>query len=767
MKFRGDSTGRIAIEGTGPAPRADEDFVFRMDPDYRSAHTPAEIRVHLEMSTGLNADVPVRLRITPRGKDRFKIVIVAYDYFSEFSILCGLVSSFDLDIENGNSYTFSDRPAGTRPTAPRQSRWARRIRREAEGGKKIVDEFEVRARPQSPFTEPRRREFETELGRLVRLLGENRIQSARERLNRRLVEGMEKRKGPFAGLVYPVEVRFDNRSDRKWTILDVHSRNTPAFLYAVSNALAMRNLYIHKVRIHSAHAEARDRFYISNRQGRKIQGQQEQKTLRIALVLIKHFTHFLPWAPDPAKAIRHFDQLLDKAMENKSTAPFTGWFKEKQGLDILAQLLGASDFLWEDFLRIQFENLLPVLESFKRRTRRADRKTFSRELANRLARGVSPEDKKRILNEYKDREMFSIDMRHLTQPRASLPDFSSALTDLAEAVVEQAYRMGVERLAPRFGRARLEDGTPCPFAICGLGKFGGREMGYASDIELLFVYGGPGKTDGLESVENSLYFERLCQETLHLIEARQEGIFHLDLRLRPDGNKGPLAVSLDRFRSYYHSAGEAAPFERQALTKLRFVAGDPALGRDVEAHRDRFVYAADPWDRSSALHLRQRQMTERSKAGTVNVKYGPGGLIDIEYAVQYLQVQHGHAHPGLRTPNTLEALERLRQRRLLPSKEHADLREAYRFLRTVIDGLRMVRGNAEDLVLPEEGSDEYKFLARRLGYHDPDWKKGARRLARDIRRRMERVHGIFRRRFPAPIDSISPARGIPIPGRAP
>jgi len=757
MKFRGESTRGIAIKGTAPDLRAIEDFASRMDPDYPSAHSPAEIRTHLQMSAGLNADVPFRLRIRPRGKDRFKIVIVAYDYFSEFSILCGLLASFDLDIQHGNSYTFSDRPSGPQPAALRRIRWNRRPRREAEGRKKIVDLFEVRARPQTPFTESRQKDFETELGRLVRLLGDNQFQSARERLNRRLVEGMEKRKGPFAGLVYPVDVRFDNRSDRKWTILDVHSRNTPAFLYAVSNALAMRNVYIHKVRIESARLEARDRFYISNRQGRKIQGQQEQKTLRIALVLIKHFTHFLPWAPDPAKAIRHFDQLLDKAMEDRTGVPFIGWFREKEGLDLLAHLLGASDFLWEDFLRIQFANLLPVLESFKRRTRRPDRKSFSREMSTLLARGVSPEDKKRILNEYKDREMFSIDMRHLTRTRASLADFSSALTDLAEAVVEQAYRLGIEHLTPRFGRPRLEGGTPCPFAICGLGKFGGREMGYASDIELLFVYGGPGRTDGAEPVENSLYFERLCQEMLHLIEARQEGIFHLDLRLRPDGNKGPLAVALDRFRSYYHPAGQAAPFERQALTKLRFVAGDPALGRKVEAHRDRFAYGTDPWDRGSALHLRQRQMTERAKAGTVNIKYGPGGLIDIEYAAQYLQIQHGHDHPDLRTPNTSEALERLRRRRLLSATEHAALREAYQFLRTVIDGLRMVRGNAEDLVLPEEGSDEYKFLARRLGYHDPDWKKGARRLAREIRRHMGRVHEIFSRRFPPPAET--PSRG--------
>jgi glutamate-ammonia-ligase adenylyltransferase len=419
-------------------------------------------------------------------------------------------------------------------------------------------------------------------------------------------------------------------------------------------------------------------------------------------------------------------------------------------------LLGASDFLWEDFLRMQFENLMPVLERFKKRPRRPGKPALARQLAARIAQGATLEDKKRILNEYKDREMFSIDMRHLIEPEATLTDFSSALTDLADAVVEQAVRIGRQDLLSKYGRPRLENGTVCPFAVCGLGKFGGREMGYASDIELLFVYGGPGRTDGPESAENSLYFERLCQEILRLIEARQEGIFHIDLRLRPDGTKGPLAVSLDRFRSYYHPAGEAAPFERQALTKLRFVAGDPALGRAVEAHRDRFVYGSEPWDRASALHLRQRQIEERVQPGRVNVKYSPGGIIDIEYAAQYLQIRHGHDHPELRTPNTLEALDRLGRRHLLSKEERGRLRDAYLFLRRLIDGLRMVRGNAEDLILPEGSSDEFQFLARRLGYHEADWKMGARRLGNDIRRHMKIVQAFFSRRFSLPSVESSP-----------
>jgi glutamate-ammonia-ligase adenylyltransferase len=118
--------------------------------------------------------------------------------------------------------------------------------------------------------------------------------------------------------------------------------------------------------------------------------------------------------------------------------------------------------------------------------------------------------------------------------------------------------------------------------------------------------------------------------------------------------------------------------------------------------------------------------------------------------VQYLQIEHGRRRPELRTPHTLEALSALSRLGIIPEKSEAELREGYIFLRTLIDGMRIVRGNAKDLVLPETESDEFKYLARRLGYHDADWARAARRLARDIRRHMDRVHRFFVRRFGRP-----------------
>ncbi|HEX9137084.1 MAG TPA: glutamine synthetase adenylyltransferase, partial [Nitrospirota bacterium] len=268
-----------------------------------------------------------------------------------------------------------------------------------------------------------------------------------------------------------------------------------------------------------------------------------------------------------------------------------------------------------------------------------------------------------------------------------------------------------------------------------------------SDIELLFVYGGMGRTSGKQKIENSEYFERLVQELLQWIEAKQEGIFHLDVRLRPHGGKGSLANPLDEITNYYSDKGLAAPFERQALIKLRHVAGDAALGRQVEAHRDRYVYSGEAWDLTTALDLRRQQLKQLVERGTVNVKLSHGGLVDIEYAIQYLQLMHGHKHPVLRTPNAMQALAGLVECGIVTRQDGENLRKAYLFIRMLIDGLRMVRGHAKDLVLPPAESDEFIFLARRVGYTTDDWQAGARHLRTDIEEHMNKTKEFFERSF--------------------
>jgi glutamate-ammonia-ligase adenylyltransferase len=254
------------------------------------------------------------------------------------------------------------------------------------------------------------------------------------------------------------------------------------------------------------------------------------------------------------------------------------------------------------------------------------------------------------------------------------------------------------------------------FALFGLGKLGGRELGYASDLEILCVYSGQGHTSGPHQIAVSQYAEMLVQQLLDLIVVRRSGTFEIDLRLRPFGSKGPLATSLDAFREYYRHGGQAAPFERQALIKLRWVAGDSSIGQTIETLRDAFVYSVAPFHLETAVQLRQRQRNELVVPGAVDAKYSQGGLVDIEYTVQYLQLLHGATLPTLHTPNTLAALQALSHAGIVSATVYQALRDAYIFLRRLIDALRLARGNAHDLVLPPMDSGEFIFLARRMGY---------------------------------------------------
>jgi glutamate-ammonia-ligase adenylyltransferase len=362
-------------------------------------------------------------------------------------------------------------------------------------------------------------------------------------------------------------------------------------------------------------------------------------------------------------------------------------------------------------------------------------------------RAKTDEARKAALNSFKDRELFRIDMKHIVEPGAALPDFSAALTQLAEIILDRSLKDCQSKLNKLYGAPCLANKKPCPFAVLGLGKFGGKELGYASDIEVMFVYGDAGRTSGKQPIENSEYFERLGAELLQWIEAKQEGIFHLDVRLRPHGGKGSLTNPFDEIMSYYSDHGLAAAFERQSLIKLRHVAGDAALGNRVEAHRDSYVYSGKPWDLRVALDLRREQMKQLVERDTINLKHSPGGIVDIEYAVQYLQILHGHELPALRTPNTMQALAALIDCGIVTRQDGETLRKAYFFIRMLIDGLRMVRGNAKDRVLPAVDSHEFIFLARRVGYTTDDWQAGAKHLETDVREHMGKVKEFFTRRF--------------------
>jgi glutamate-ammonia-ligase adenylyltransferase len=259
-------------------------------------------------------------------------------------------------------------------------------------------------------------------------------------------------------------------------------------------------------------------------------------------------------------------------------------------------------------------------------------------------------------------------------------------------------------------------GLKTQYAIMALGKLGGAALGYASDIELLFVYSDKGRTDGKASIGNAEFFNRLVKGVRQFIRAKREGIFRLDLRLRPHGDSGPLACSLESFSRYYGPGGQAHSYERLALTRLRYIGGETALGTRLERLRDDIVYFSRIITLQDLHDLREKQFQEKTKGGKLNAKFSPGGLVDLEYGVQILQVTHGNKIPRLRSPRIQEALEALSEAGVLSHYESEQLIAAYGFLRHLINGLRMLRGSAEDLFLPAVDADEFEHLSRRLGY---------------------------------------------------
>ena len=730
------------------------DFLSRMDPDYFSQFSPATIAAHVALADTLTLDQPCALQFQRnKGTNHYQLTVVAYDYFSEFAAICGLLAAYRLDIREADIFTYLDQPAPSRDPALQSSIRMRRnrlIRRPAPRAglsrKKVVDVFRVQTLSGRAFPAKVQKELSRELTELLRLLESRKTQEARRWINWKIVQTLGKRPPRLSDHVQPIKLHFNNERSPRETVIDIRAVDSPAFLYTFANALTMRGMYLSKATIEGDGTNVRNRFFVTGQHGRKIVTTREQQELTVAAVLIKEFTHSLTWAPDPGSALDHFDQFLDQILENRSTTRHVNWLTRKDSLANLARLFGTSNFLWEDVLRRQHANLLPIIQNVHAKQVPSSKTHLSHTLRTRLKRHKQSDARKAALNQFKDAEMFRIDLHHILKG-TPLPEFSTSLTNLAEVILEQALRETQTVLKHSITPSPVVKGTSV--SICGLGKLGGCELGYASDIEIIFVYDVHPKTPSAQKPIIGEYYERLVQEFLHWIEAKQEGIFQIDTRLRPHGEKGLLASSLEEITRYYGPGGGSAPFERQAWLKLRRVAGDATLGRKIEDYRDTFVYGNEPWSLETALHLRRRQMRELVPPGKIHAKYSPGGLIDLEYTAQYLQLLHGHREPSLRTTNTLQALKALRETNHLSRRDAETLTDDYLFMRKVIDGLRIVRGHAKDLVLPHSGSENMISLARRLGYITDVWKDGARAFERELHERMTRSHAIFVKLFQA------------------
>ncbi|MBL4883262.1 MAG: glutamine synthetase adenylyltransferase, partial [Planctomycetaceae bacterium] len=724
-KYLGEPFDTSLTGGVEPKPLME--LIAEAQPNYALTFSEEEISEHALLLDSLEKHETVKVSASKQDDNHWRVTIVGRDAVGQFSVTCGLLFTYGYNIVRGHVFTglFPTRNTGTERSGKKKR------------NERFVTVLEV-STPLDVVPDEVWARYSEDLDHLSSLLHTRPHREIQGILAKRVGKAL-RTSLPETNLLLPVEISLDNQTDAQATILDITGEDVPGFLYELTTGLAISGLQIDRVIIDSSQDKLADRLYVTDSNGNKITDEKKLNMLRIAIVLIKHFVHMLPGAPNPESALIHFRELVEKLFDQPDWSEKLASLEQPKVLDALAKLLGVSDFLWEDFLRLQYSNLFPVVTDIESLSHAKNAQQLKEELAAELEPGVSRSEKIHRINAFKDREMLRTDMRHILGKEETFGQFSLELTNIAEVVLNAATSMIQGELMEAYGSPVLENGQPCELCVAALGKCGGMELGFASDIELMFLYTGKGRTSGGNAISNNEFYTRLVEGIRSVITTKRDGIFELDLRLRPYGKAGSLAVSLEAFEKYFASEGAAWPYERQALVKFRPIAGCHEFGLCVAKLRDRLVYTPEGFDTSAMRGMREKQERQLVKPGTINAKLSKGGLVDCEYLVQGLQISLGATHPELRTTNTREALRQLEALGILSHEDRVLIRDAYRFLRRLIDALRMVRGDARELTVPKHDTEECEFLARRLGYLE-----GSQAFVEDLEQVMQTVREMGR-----------------------
>ncbi len=434
------------------------------------------------------------------------------------------------------------------------------------------------------------------------------------------------------------------------------------------------------------------------RPGSPLSPAAEDRSARVGALLLSEIAA----SADPDQALRLLGDMIARRGEQ-----WTIWrlLDEQPAIArLLGSLLGASAYLGR--IVVDTPELIDLLVELGQSTPTRTVDQVKADLEKRLAT-VDASDPEAVWS-----AVAEVKNGHVL--RVGLADFAGALdplgvcvelTAIAEACLQVALSI-VEASMPKRAGA---------LAVLALGKLGGRELGYAADLDVVFVY--QGDDDAVE------HYSRLAQRLLGALRLRtpRGRLYEVDTRLRPSGTQGLLVSSLQAWRRYHEH--DARLWERQALIKLRPVAGDAALGAEVARLAAETVYGA-PHDAKQVAEAigTMKDRIERELGGGFHKRVGhdlkvdAGGVIDVEFATQYLQLVHGHAHPELRTTGTSPALRAASMLGVAPRGELELLEHGYRFLRGIEQRLRVVHD--QPIHRLPESKDELDRLARRSGFPD-------------------------------------------------
>ena len=474
----------------------------------------------------------------------------------------------------------------------------------------------------------------------------------------------------------------------------------------------------------------------------------EQNLARIRQRVPPEIASLLPTllaeVPDPDAALNLFERLCESAGQELARLLERHQFLLHYALTIF----GYSQFLGETL--IQNQDLLHSLARDKNLDQSLSRDEYGERFARLRSRSLETEIST-LLARFKRREYVRIMLRDVLNI-GSLAEVTAEISGLADVLIEQALLHAQPQLSARHGAPQHtgSDGrlVQTPFAVLSLGKLGGKELNYSSDVDLLFIHGDGENSNG--TISNREYFVRLGQQITEVLsQPTAEGaVFRIDLRLRPQGSEGEPAIALGHAMRYYAQA--AQDWELQALIKTRYSAGNLELARE-------FIRGVQPRVYTSSLNFSaiETAVNSRDKMGSrrrgaraavstprsIDIKLDRGGIRDIEFLVQCLQRVYGGGETWLRSGGTLFSLQKLLDKNHIGAKDFHELNSSYEFFRRVEHRLQLRRGQQTHR-LPHDARD-LEILNRSIGEHPSA--RGHRDLLTRVRERMAAVAGIYSR----------------------
>jgi glutamate-ammonia-ligase adenylyltransferase len=389
---------------------------------------------------------------------------------------------------------------------------------------------------------------------------------------------------------------------------------------------------------------------------------------------------------------------------------------------------------------------------------------------------VGPLDSELSVADYKQRLRVFLDERQVFSPSAldlalfrrhellrivlrdilrvgTLAAITEELSNLADAILARALECVAAEVAARHGLPIGEDGIArAPvFTVVALGKLGGRELNYSSDVDLMFLYGGNGETAGPQTITNGEFFKKVANRLTNLLSTYTAAglCYRIDLRLRPEGTLGEVCLSLTAAKDYYSK--RARDWELQMLIKARVAAGDEALGQALLDFVEPSIYSTTlDFSTIESMSVARERFNEKLASKRLNrseldVKLARGGIRDIEFLVQCLQRLHGAREIRVRHGGTLLALERLHDQDLLSSTEYLRLRHAYEHFRR-LEHLLQMEDDRQTHALPSNPFELERIahLMRSRGFrpHSPD---AMARLLGELNQHLENVQVVYER----------------------